>query len=95
MAYNNGVATAICQPISAICYRTGCTIRLSAKGNRLVAQADTTTPLATQKDPNLHTQVYLQADITPNTQGGIGLQHTGTWGENATMLKHLSVEWGE
>ncbi len=95
MEYNNGIATAICEPISAICYRTGCTIRLSAKGNRLVAQVDTTTPLATPKDPNLHTQIYLQADIIPNTQGGIGLQHTGTWGENATMLKHLSVEWGE
>ena len=54
MKYENGVAEAISQPVSSTCYRTNCTLTLTAKGGKLTAHASTTTPLpAPVTDPNL------------------------------------------
>jgi hypothetical protein len=39
-------------------------------------------------------EVSLSADVTPNSYGGIHIQHTGSsGGESTTMLHHLKVEW--
>ena len=92
--YDKGVMTPVSAPVSSVCYRTGCTISLSASGNRLKAHAETTTPLPdTSADPNLKPSVDLEAEITPNSFGGTGIQHTGSCGEGATMLHRLRVEW--
>lgn len=92
--YDKGVVTPVSAPVSSVCYRTGCTISLSASGNRLKAHAETTTPLPdTSADPNLKPSVDLEAEITPNSFGGTGIQHTGSCGEGATMLHRLRVEW--
>ena len=88
--YNNGVTKPISEPISSGCYRTGCTIRLSAVGNRLTAHVGTVTPLP---DSPLPTVVDLSADIAPNTFGGVAIQHTGSCGESTTMLHSLQVEY--
>ncbi len=93
MEYKDGVATPISKPVSAICYRTNCTISLKTIGNKLIAHVETATPLLPPKDTNLKTEVDLEADIQSNTFGGTGIQHTGSWGENATMLHRLKVEW--
>ncbi len=95
MKYEQGRATPICAPVSTTCYRTDCTILLKAKGGKLTAHASTTTPLpaSTTTDPNLKPSVNLEADITSNTFGGTGIQHTGTCGESATMLHGMKVEW--
>ena len=93
MEYKDGVATPITNPVSAICYRTNCTISLKTIGNKLIAHVETATPLLPPKDTNLKTEVDLEADIQSNTFGGTGIQHTGSWGENATMLHRLKVEW--
>ena len=89
--YKNGVTKAISSPISSGCYRTGCTISLSANGNKLTAHVETATPLPADSD--LPTVVDLSADIAPNPYGGIAIQHTGSCGESTTMLHNLSVEW--
>lgn len=94
MKYENGVAEAISQPVSSTCYRTDCTITLTAKGGKLTAHASTTTPLpAPVTDPNLKLSVDLEADIASNTFGGTGIQHTGSCGESTTMLHYMKVEW--
>ena len=94
MKYENGVAEAISQPVSSICYRTNCTLTLTAKGGKLTAHASTTTPLpAPVTDPNLKLSVDLEADIASNTFGGTGIQHTGSCGESTTMLHYMKVEW--
>ena len=96
MKYENGKTEAITAPVSSTCYRTDCTITLKAKGGKLTAHAETTTPLpAPVTDPNLKLFVDLEADITPNTFGGTGIQHTGSCGESTTMLHYLKVEWKE
>ena len=71
MKYENGVAEAISQPVSSTCYRTNCTLTLTAKGGKLTAHASTTTPLpAPVTDPNLKLSVDLEADIASNTFWG-------------------------
>lgn len=89
--YKNGLTKAISSPISSGCYRTGCTISLSVKDNLLTAHVETSTPLPA--DSPLPVKVDLSATITPNTFGGVAIQHTGSCGESTTMLHNLSVEW--
>lgn len=93
MKYENGIATPITKPVSAICYRTGCTLHLKVEGNHFSAHAETSTPLPAPHRPGLVTVVDLEADIAPNAFGGIGIQHTGSTGASATMLRNLEVTW--
>ncbi len=37
--------------------------------------------------------VYLEAEIVPNSFGGISFQHTGTIDSGATLIKDLKIEW--
>ena len=94
MKYENGVAEAISQPVSSTCYRTNCTLTLTAKGGKLTAHASTTTPLpAPVTDTELgKLSVDLEADIA-STLWGTGIQHTGSCGESTTMLHYMKVEW--
>ena len=89
--YENGHITAISDPVSATCYRTGCTISLKVKGTKLTAHVETETPQPA--DAQLPHVVDLTADITPNAFGGIAIQHTGSCGESTTMLHQLTVDW--
>ena len=93
MRYDNGKTTAITPPVSAVCYRTGCHIRVKYAGGKLFADVTTDTPLSPPDDPNLETEVHLAADITPNDFGGFCLQHTGSCGESTTMLHHLKITY--
>lgn len=93
MRYENGVATPITEPVSSICYRTGCTLQLSIQGNRFTAHAETSTPLPAPHRPGLTTTVDLETEITPNPYGGTGIQHTGSTGASATMLRNMAIEW--
>lgn len=87
--YENGVVTPVTEAVSSVCYRTGCTIRLRACGNRLSAHVETSTPLPA--DSALPREVNLEADIVPNSFGGTGVQHTGTCGESTTMLHRMTL----
>ena len=90
VCYENGQVTPISSPISSTCYRTGCTISLRISGHRFTAHVETKTPQPTGS--TLPHQVDLSADITPNTFGGIAIQHTGSsGGESTTMLHRLTV----
>lgn len=88
--YEQGRVTPITEPVSSTCYRTGCTLRLKVEGNRFSAHAETSTPLPAPHRPGLTTRVDLEAEIAPNPFGGIGIQHTGSTGASATMLRRLS-----
>lgn len=90
--YDQGRVIPISDPISSTCYRTGCTISLHFIGSKLTAHVSTTTPRPA--DSTLPHEVSLAADVTPNTFGGIHIQHTGSsGGESTTMLHHLRAEW--
>lgn len=90
--YQDGEVTAISEPISSTCYRTGCTISLRVRGSHLSAHVETTTPRPADSD--LPHVVDLSADIVPNTFGGVAIQHTGSsGGESTTMLHRLCITW--
>ena len=90
--YDHGIVTPISEPVSSTCYRTGCTISIDFIGNRMTAHVTTKTPQPAGS--TLPHEVSLSADVTPNSSGGIHIQHTGSsGGESTTMLHHLKVEW--
>lgn len=89
--YDKGIVTPITDPVSAICYRTGCTIKVQMKGNNISAHVETSTPLPA--NTGLATVVDLSATVKSNVFGGIAIQHTGTCGESTTMLHRLRAEW--
>ena len=89
--YKDGVVTPLTDPVSATCYRTGCTIRLDYTDGELSAHVETKTPKPAGGD--LPHKVDLKATVQPNTFGGIHIQHTGSCGESTTMLHHLDVNY--
>lgn len=91
--YDHGTVTPLTTPVSAVCYRTGCHLRLIYEGGRLAAHVATDTPLPTPDDPALQTEVSLAAEVGPSPDGGFAIQHTGSCGESTTMLHHLRIKW--
>lgn len=91
VAYQNGQTRALTEPVSATCYRTGCTISIDFIGETLRAHVETTTPKPSGSD--LPHTVNLNATVPANTFGGIAIQHTGSCGESTTMLHELQVDW--
>ena len=89
--YDHGQTKALTGSVSATCYRTGCTIFLTAANGFLKADVETTTPKPA--DSTLPHVVGLVAPMKPNTFGGIAIQHTGSCGESTTMLHRLQVNW--
>jgi len=89
--YANGKVRALTEPVSATCYRTGCTILLHFIDGKLSAQVTTVTP---RPAPSvLPHEVHLEAQVAGNNFGGVHIQHTGTCGESTTMLHRLQVAW--
>ena len=89
--YNNGEVRPLTEPVSATCYRTGCTILLNYSKGRLTADVTTATPRPAGS-PLPH-EVHLSAKVRKNRFGGIHIQHTGSCGESTTMLHRLKAEW--
>jgi hypothetical protein len=89
--YDNGVVTPVSDAVSSSCYRTGCTINISCRGNRLTAHAETVIPVSPAPDAGVVSVVNLSAEIEANSFGGFGCQHTGSCGESATMMRALRV----
>ena len=91
--YDHGQVSALTGPVSATCYRTGCTIFLTVSNGLLKADVETTTPQP--EDSTLPHVVGLVAPIRPNDFGGIAIQHTGSCGESTTMFHRLQVNWNK
>lgn len=93
MEYTNGEATPISNAVSSICYRTGCVIKIALKGNTLIATAINTRTLPALHHPDLVDNVSLSSTVKETPHGGISIQHTGSIGASATLLRELKVVW--
>ncbi|MCR4603491.1 MAG: hypothetical protein K5683_08185 [Prevotella sp.] len=89
--YRNGTVIPLSEPVTATCYRTGCTIDVACRNNELTAHVFTRTPQPS--GTSLPHEVSLKATIADNPFGGIHIQHTGTCGESTTMLHRLIAKW--
>ncbi|WP_163707343.1 PemB family protein [Mangrovibacterium lignilyticum] len=94
MKYENGTATAISEPVSASCYRPSCRITLELKGTKLIAHAENLFDYFSEQDESdVKRVVDLETDIQPNTFGGVSVQHTGSVGSGASLIRDLKIEW--
>jgi len=91
VAYDHGQVRPLTDAVSSTCYRTGCTIKLTARSGLLTAHVETTTPAPA--DSRLPHVVDLRTTIPSSHFGGIHIQHTGSCGESTTMLHRLTAEW--
>lgn len=94
MKYQNGIATPISKSVSTSCYRPNCVISIEVKNKKLIVQAQNTLDYFSETYPaEVVKIVHLEAQIIPNTFGGISFQHTGTIDSGATLIKDLKLEW--
>lgn len=93
--YDNGTVTPLTDGVSTNCFLTGCTLTVAVAGDRLTAHVWGPNHMATcADDPRIHPEVDLEAVITPNDFGGLGLQHTSTVGTESRILVHsVRAEW--
>ena len=93
VAYDGGEVRALTAPVSALCYRTGCTIDLQVVGKKFTADVTTAAFIPSVADSALQREVHLSAEVEGNGFGGIHIQHTGSCGESVTMLHELTATW--
>lgn len=94
MKYNSGFAEPISEPISANCFRGHCRITLSYADDMLTATASQVkgeTPK--HVDTAVQSQVHIHAKVEANEFNGFSIQHTGSVGSGATLLKDIVLNW--
>ena len=90
--YDKGQVTPLTEPVSSPCFRTDCTLTVAYSEGRLTATASTTTPLPAAT-AHLPQSVELSCEATPMASSGFALQYTGSCGESAVLLHHLTIDW--
>lgn len=94
MKYENGNATPISKAVTTSCFRPNCIITIEIKNSKIIVHAENPLDYFTGNYPvEVVRKVDLEAEITPNLFGGISIQHTGTIGSGATLIKDLKIEW--
>lgn len=93
MKFVDGVATPLAEPVASSCYRSTCSIRLAMEGNKLTAHAESNARTADVTDHRILPIVDVSAVVEPLSFAGMGIQHTGSVGASASLLKEMKVEW--
>ncbi|MFV0364984.1 MAG: hypothetical protein ACK5JS_00560 [Mangrovibacterium sp.] len=94
MKYTHGEAKAIGEPVSSNCYREHCRLTLSYADGLLTAQAEQVkgeTP--SHPETEVKPQVFIQAKVEANDFNGFSIQHTGSVGSGASLLKDIVLDW--
>ena len=80
--YVNGKIAPICEPQRCDLFKKGCVVRLNAEGKTLKAQIE----------QGGETQ-QMDAEMPhPNDFGGFHLQHTGSTGASATVIRSIKIK---
>ncbi|GAB3008626.1 hypothetical protein GCM10027051_06280 [Niabella terrae] len=94
MRYDNGKVEPLSSPVSTVCFRPDCEILLSYQEGLLRVHAENK---RIKEDPGvgraLSAVVDIEVAVPPNDFGGFGIQHTGTVGAGATLIRDLEVSW--
>lgn len=91
--YENGHVSPLSESVASNCYRNPCTIIVEMRGDRLTALARTGAPEVASGNPAVKPYVTLSADVSPVEGTSIAIQHTGSVGASATLLRDLEVTW--
>lgn len=95
--YDNGTVEPLGESVATSCFRNPCNIEVEYAGGRLTARAATDAKPVSSKDPRILPEVALEAEVK-DVAGGFGgqsfmVQHTGTTGPGATLLRDLRLNW--
>lgn len=91
--YDSGTVTPICDPVASNCFRTPCRIELSLSKGILTASASTQAPAVTPSAPGILPSVTLNAPAATPAGTSLAIQHTGSTGASATLIRDLDVIW--
>lgn len=91
--YENGTVSPVSESVASNCYRNPCTIVLEMQGNRLTALARTEAKPAEVTDSAIKPSVSLSAIVPPTDGTSLAIQHTGSVGASATLIRDLDVNW--
>ena len=91
--YDNGSVTPVSESVATNCFRNPCHISVELTGGHLIASARTEAPAAASTNPEVKSEVFLTANVAPSAFPSFAIQHTGSVGASATLLRNLNVNW--
>lgn len=91
--YTDGIATPICEPIASNCFRTPCSISIDINDNNMTATAKTDAPTTEASNPDIKPYVLLTSPVESTRDCSLMIQHTGSVGASATLLRNLNISW--
>lgn len=91
--YDGGVATPISASVPTSCYRTPCRIALDIDDHNFTVTAKTDAPAVTSSSADIRPYVMLTAQVEPSRNSSFMVQHTGSTGASATLLRDLNISW--
>lgn len=94
VAYRDGKVTPLTDPVATSCFRNPCSISVSLDRGILSAKASTSAPSdGPRSDQRIHPSVNLTAAAGVPAGTSLMIQHTGSTGASATLLRDLHITW--
>ncbi|MCH5234615.1 MAG: hypothetical protein J1E16_04920 [Muribaculaceae bacterium] len=94
MEYKDGNINPISESVASNCFRNPCLISLEINENSFTASASTEAPAVETGNPDIKPYVSLAVPIeNPSANSSFVIQHTGTVGASATLIRDLNVSW--
>ena len=93
ISYNNGKVTPLTAPVATSCFRNPCDISVELRSGILTASASTGAPAVSNNDPRVVPSISLSAPVTAPTSTSLMIQHTGSTGASATLLRDIRLTW--
>ncbi len=90
--YENGNAHEISDPISTTVYHSPCTIQIEKTGQLFSVKA-TTEHIRQHESKEVVQEIDMQTEIDEVSFDGFFIQHTGSTGSGASLLKNISLTW--
>ena len=90
--YRNGTVKALTTPVATSAFRTICTVNLGISNGKLRASVTSSAPQRND-DSEILPYIDLQADVAKTTLGGFAIQHTGSTGGSAALIRKLDICW--
>lgn len=87
MKFTDGISEPISESVAGNCYRSNCYVKLKADSGTLSAEVYSDNPAAADR-------IALSTPVeTKDRPAAFGLQHTGTTGASATLVRDVSLSW--
>ena len=90
--YEGGITEVISEEKASNCFVSTCEIEIFTKEGKLYANACTTKPISESLDRSIKKEVHLEAIINESGFSGVYIQHTGSAGASAAILKELLIK---